>query len=273
MNVIQKSLPHPSADWHEFRARLGREVMQHPVITTNKFTNWFSQGDISLAQARAFMVQFSVFSNEFLCAQLRKTINAESIEEMRASKEILANEIGVVYRSQGKDTFDDTHYGATEGSIDGSRFYFRAAHFELLVRMAEHLELGFSDLGKRRLGLASTLFFCDELLRLYGSDDYTMAAAASFAVEHWAAAGFWDELIAGWRIFRDKANLPAMPLVFFTWHAQVEKNHAHHTEEELAGLYASHEIDEDLFMQVAREMLDGIECFWNGLEEQRLALA
>ncbi|MCZ6564527.1 MAG: hypothetical protein O6852_00100, partial [Gammaproteobacteria bacterium] len=46
-----------------------------------------------------FIVQFSIFSNQLLIAQLLKTINADSIEGMRASKEILANEIGVVFNS------------------------------------------------------------------------------------------------------------------------------------------------------------------------------
>jgi len=39
--------------------------------------------------------------------------------------------------------------------------------------------------------------FCDEHIRLYGSDDYNEAMGAAFAVENWAAAGFWKELISG----------------------------------------------------------------------------
>ena len=44
------------------------------------------------------MVQFSVFSNLFLLAQLRKVINSPSLHEMREGKEILANELGVVFK-------------------------------------------------------------------------------------------------------------------------------------------------------------------------------
>ena len=51
------------------------------------------------------MQQFSVFSQLFLVAQLQKIINAPTLEEMRDGKEILANEIGVVFK--GKDTRAD----------------------------------------------------------------------------------------------------------------------------------------------------------------------
>jgi len=39
------------------------------------------------AQVKYFIIQFSVFSNQFLIAQLHKMLNADTIDEMRASKE------------------------------------------------------------------------------------------------------------------------------------------------------------------------------------------
>ena len=83
----------------DFRARLDRDVLGHAVIRTNPYTAWFKDGTFSAAQARAFLVQFSVFSNQFLVAQLQKMINEDSLSAMRAAKEILANEIGVVFRA------------------------------------------------------------------------------------------------------------------------------------------------------------------------------
>jgi len=35
--------------------------------------------------------------------------------------------------------------------------------------------MGFNDLGKRSHGSKSTVFFCDELSRLYGSENYEIA--------------------------------------------------------------------------------------------------
>ena len=69
-------------------ARIDREVLHHPVIVDNRYTKWFEQGTFNRQQARDFLIQFSVFSNEFLFAQMRKMVNADSIEEMRASKEL-----------------------------------------------------------------------------------------------------------------------------------------------------------------------------------------
>ena len=252
-----------------FKARLERDVLGHAVIHANPYTAWFQRGQFSAEQARAFLIQFSVFSNQFLLAQLGKVLNAETLEEMRASKEILANEIGVGFRGPGGDAV----LGDTEGSIEGGVFHFRAAHFELLVRMARQFGLGFGELGKRRLGTEPTLFFCDELLRLYAHEDYQVSAAASWAVENWAAAGFWDELVDGWRLYRQRRTRKSLDTGFFTWHARLEANHARHTTEELASILRAHDIDQDRFVHNANEMLDAVLVFWRGLDEQRRSLA
>ena len=248
-----------------FRSRLERDVLGHEVIRANPYTAWFENGDFSREQARAFLVQFSVFSNQFLLAQLGKVLNAETLAEMRASKEILANEIGVGFRGANGDAL----LGDIEGSIEGGVFHFRAAHFELLLRMARHFGLEFSELGKRRLGTPATLFFCDELVRWYAHEDYTVAAAASWAIENWAAAGFWDQLVRGWQRYRDRRGPKNLDIGFFTWHARLEANHARHTSDELAEVLRDHAIDEDLFVAHANRMLDAVLVFWRGLDEQR----
>jgi Iron-containing redox enzyme len=252
-----------------FQARLDREVLGHPVIHANPYTAWFKHGDFSPAQARAFLVQFSVFSNQFLVAQLQKVLNAESLEEMRASKEILANEIGVGFRGTGGDAV----LGSTLGSVEGGTFHFSAAHFELLARMARQFGLDFADLGKRRFGTGATLHFCDELQRLYAHEDYQVAAAASWAVENWAAAGFWNELVEGWQRYGKRLQRETFDIGFFTWHARIEANHAQHTQDELAELLADHYIDEERFVKNANLMLDAVLVFWRGLDFQRAALA
>jgi hypothetical protein len=138
--------------------------------------------------------------------------------------------------------------------------------------MARQFGLDFADLGKRRLGTGSTLHFCDELVRLYGHEDYQVAAAASWAIENWAAAGFWDELVQGWERYAERMG-KRLDVGFFTWHARIEANHAQHTSDELAELLASHFIDEDRFVSTAAEMLDAVLVFWRGLDTQRAALA
>jgi hypothetical protein len=263
-----------------FQARIDQELLTHRIITNNAYTAWFALGDKSHEQIMSFIVQFSVFSNQFLVAQLQKTLNADTLEGMRASKEILANEIGVVFNSAAKATADPVHLErqgdgelvSTEGTVDGGVFRFRAAHFEWLLRIAEKLGLRFDDMGRRIHGTDSTLFFCDELIRLYGSEDYMTSQAASYAVENWAAAGFWDQLVTGLVKFNEQIELP-LPLAFFTWHARIEGQHAQHTQEELEELYFDREVDEDAFIETGNEMLDSVAAFWNGLDEQRRRIA
>jgi len=197
-------------DLARFRTRVSVVVHHHPVVVDNTYTRWFAGGEASAADVRHLAVQFSVFSHQFVEAQLRKVINASTLEQYRAGKEILMNELGVAFSGA-----PDAEGIAAEGTVDGSRYRHPAAHFEWLVRFAHPLGLSFHDLGKRRHATPATLFFCDELLRIYGAEDPSTAEGASYAVEHWAAAGFWKQLIAGLRAFKDR-ECPELPLGFWT---------------------------------------------------------
>jgi len=273
-----------SPEWERFFERVRSVVFEHPVVTGNTYCNWFEEGTASQAQVRDLCQQFSVFSNLFIVAQLLKTINAPTLEQARESKEILANELGVVFRSGRTspiqerpvesdqiERMGDPELVSTEGTVDGGTFKFSAAHFEWLLQFARPLGLSFDELGKRKHGTPSTLHFCDELARLYGSEDADVAEGASFAVEHWAAAGFWKQLIKGLDAYRDR-ECPDLRLAFFTWHDRVEDQHAAHTMDELRDAYKRPGFDEEKFLHGAHEMLDGVKVFWDGLDGRRRQL-
>ncbi|HMC09241.1 MAG TPA: hypothetical protein VKL22_07970 [Actinomycetota bacterium] len=258
-----------SQDLELFRKRVEEAVHHHPVVIDNTYTRWFAKGEATGEEVRHLAVQFSVFSHQFVEAQLRKVINAADLETYRAGKEILMNELGVVYRPPGgrrqaAGGDSDPEVVGTEGSVEASTFRFSAAHFEWLLNFGESLGLKFGDMGKRRHATPSTLFFCDELLRIYGSEDPSVGEGASFAVEHWAAAGFWKELIAGLKAFKERES-PLLPLGFWTWHDKIEDQHAAHTSDELGKAFDTPGFDEEKFLQGAQEMLDGVKAFWDGL--------
>jgi hypothetical protein len=249
------------------RRQIDDLVAHHPVVARNRYTRWFARGEATRGEVRHLAVQFSVFSHLFVEAQLRKVINAADLDTYRSGKEILLNELGVVFnpgRATAGATGTDPELVATEGTVDGGRFRFGAAHFEWLLRFAAPLGLGFDELGKRRHGSAPTLFFCDELLEVYGSEDASTAEGASYAVEHWAAAGFWKELIAGLETFKTR-ECAGLPLAFWTWHDKVEDQHASHTDDELVEAFAQPWFDEERFLAGATRMLDGVQAFWDGL--------
>jgi len=246
----------PDSALAAFKVRVDELIGSHPIVNSNQFTSWFSQGDASPEQLRQFTVQFSVFSHLFIEAQLRKCINAVDLASYRASKEILMNELGVMFTA--------------DGSIDNGRFRFTAAHFEWLAEFASHLGLEFNQIGKRKHGSASTLAFCDALMTWYSSEDESTAAGASHAIEHWAAAGFWKELIAGLKIIKE-SQIADLPLGFWVFHDQIEDQHAAHTDDELAAAFAKPDFCEEAFLAGGKAMLDAVAIFWNGLEEQRKA--
>jgi pyrroloquinoline quinone (PQQ) biosynthesis protein C len=269
------------SDFQDFLAEVDREFLQHHIITNNAYTCWFSEGTATDEQLRHFIRQFSVFSNQFLVAALLKTINSPTLQQSRATREILLNELGVIYRQlnrstdsrltrtqEEKDREGDPELVSTEGTVDGGICRFRAAHFEWLIDVAEGLGLDYADIGKRKHGRPTTLHFCDELIRLYGSDEPHIAEGASFAVENWAAAGFWQELEDGLLHIKQTRH-PHLRLAFFTWHNRVEAQHAGHTLEELEEVYFKSDFDRAKFMQGGREILDAIAIFWDGLNSDR----
>src|SRR5262249_22964919 len=91
-------------DFVALKQTIEQKFMGHPIVTHNAYTKWFSRGEISPEQLRQFTVQFSVFSNQFLLAALNRVINADTLESSRESKEILMNELGVVYNKVRKGT-------------------------------------------------------------------------------------------------------------------------------------------------------------------------
>jgi hypothetical protein len=269
-------------DFRDFLAQVDRELMHHRIILENAYTRWFARGEATDAELKHFIKQFSVFSNQFLVAALLKVINAPSLPQMRAGKEILMNELGVVYRKpdqkvtvgngkteEQKDLEGDPELVNIEGTVDGSIYRHRAAHYEWMLGVGEPLGLGYDDLGKRRHGRPTTLKFCDELQRLYGSEDPWIAEGASFAVENWAAAGFWQELEDGLLKIK-KARIPGLRLAFFTWHNRVEGQHAGHVMDELEEAYFDPEFDREKFFQGGREVLEAVATFWDGLEADRV---
>lgn len=268
-------------DFRKFLTRVNGELLSHRIIRSNPYSRWFAKGEATDAELKHFIKQFSVFSNLFLIAQLLKVINAPSLEQMRAGKEILMNELGVIYRKQRaeaaagaksegqKDIEGDPALVSIEGSIEGSTYKHRAAHYEWMLGVGEPLGLGYGDLGKRRHGTGTTLHFCDELNRTYGSEDPMIAEGASFAVENWAAAGFWQDLEDGLVALKEK-RIPNLKLAFFTWHNRVEGQHAAHVMDELEEAYFSEGFDEEKFFQGGREILEAVATFWDGLEDDRI---
>lgn len=272
-------------EYQNFLKRVENEIMSHEVIHNNLYTRWFAKGDFSLEQTKHFVTQFSVFSNLFIIAQLKKVINSESLEEMHRAKEILLNELGVIFnhkvqesesqkakRAEDSENLGDPEVVVAEGTIEGGTFRFKAAHFEWLLVLGKSLNLGFNDLGKAKHGTKTTLHFTDALADIYGSDNFSTAAGASYAVENWAAAGFWKELIQGLKIFRERHNLK-LPLAFFTWHDKVEEQHATHTQDELKEIFYYEHFDEDEFIRAGQKMLDACLVFWNGLDADRQKVA
>ena len=89
-------------EFERFLQEVDRDLLHHRIVTDNAYTRWFREGTATDDELRHFVRQFSVFSNQFLVAALLRVINAPTLQQARAAKEILMNELGVIYRRDGR---------------------------------------------------------------------------------------------------------------------------------------------------------------------------
>ena len=92
---------------------------------------------------------------------------------------------------------------------------------------------------------------------------------ASFAVENWAAAGFWKELIAG--LEKIKATKRARPAARLLHLARQDRGPAQASTRGTSfdACYDSPKFREEPFIRAGVTMLDGVKVFWDGLNDLR----
>lgn len=255
---------------NDLETLIRRDLFDHPVITRNAYTEWFARGEADEEQVAELLMQFSVFSNHFLVVQVKRMVNAGTLEGEACARNILLNELGVAL---------DTHTGSAEGKT----FRSMNAHLNWLRESGAALGLSPTELGKWANASESTRRFLDGLDRTYGSRDGNVGAGASFAIETWAAFGigagpelerrnFWKQLIVGLEKFnarRAAAGLKTVPLAFFKFHFETEAGHGAGVWKELEETRHQPGFDARKFINGGRRALDAIQTFWTGLDESR----
>ena len=99
--------PEQGARYRRFLARVAKEFLTHPVVVDNRYTRWFAAGEATDDELRHFTTQFSVFSNQFLIAQLKKMIASDSIDSTSQ---------GYTYRRSGPISRESTPSGSAPDS-------------------------------------------------------------------------------------------------------------------------------------------------------------
>ena len=240
-----------SGDLARFRSRVEALVHHHPVVVDNAYTRWFATGSADRDEVRHLTVQFSRVQPPVRRGAApqgperrrpRLLPGGQGDPDERAGRRVQA---GPRRRLRGRGRGPRDRVDRRNGRRRALPVHRRPFRVAAPLRRPDRPRV--RRLGKRRHGTPSTLFFCDELLRIYGSDDSSIAEGASYAVEHWAAAGFWKELIAGLTAFKAR-ECPELPLGFWIWHDKIEDQHAAHTADELAEAFFRPDFDEQRFL-------------------------
>ena len=239
--ISHKSNSYYVDNWSTFHKKVSNKMNEHPIIKNNNYTKQFAKGDAPLIEQQVLIQQFSVFNKWFLVAQLLKIINTPDIYEMQ---------------------------------IGNEKYNIINSHFEWLIDLAYKLGLSYKEIGKREYGSLHTLYLCDELKRLYGSDDLIVSAAAAYAYETWVQTNFWDEIIVGFEKINKKRlenGQSLLPLYFWTYNSRIEKQNMKNTVQDLKKMYVNGYIhDEQKFIYICLTMLDAIDVFWSNLNKTEL---
>lgn len=259
-------------EFDEFWKAIQTEIHVHPVITENVYCKWFKKGEFTKPQLLDLFKQFAVFSKWFLLAQMMRLLNASDLEAETHARYILANELGV-----------KTHPG---GSTEDMPFKTSWAHINWLRDTAKTIGLSSIDLGSWETASPATRAFIHGLEKTYGSKDGEIGRGASYAIETWAAWGlglgqesesnnFWKELITGIEIYNRNNRNPGeapIPLDFFLFHFNCEKDHGDNVLEELKGSFFKPGFDGGKFIMAGKQALEAIHTFWLGLDQTRREL-
>lgn len=250
-------------------------LYDHEVVRNSRYCKWFKLGNANTPQIIDLIEQWFVFSRHFPWIQAKRMSNSDTWEGEEGAREILMNECGVPINMR-------------TGKAEGNPFSHENAHLNWLRVIARDLGLDPSPdkMGRWIDGSPSTIAFLEGLDRTYGSFDGQVGAGASFAIEScWAGYGlgipeleadnFWNELIAGLDAYNSKYRQGLSPLdtSFFSYHRDLEIEHARNVEDELIETILHTQFNEEKFFdQGALPALDAINMFWVGLYEKAMQL-
>ena len=158
---------------------------------------------------------------------------------------------------------------STEGTVDGGRFRFGAAHFEWLLRFGRPARTSASTTSASDATApwprsTSATSSCGSTAPRIRRSPRARASRSSTG----RPPGSGRSSSQGLEAFKAR-ECPDLPLAFWTWHDKVEDQHAAHTDDELAEAFHTPGFDGERFLQGASEMLDGVKVFWDGLERDR----
>jgi pyrroloquinoline quinone (PQQ) biosynthesis protein C len=222
-------------------------VLQHGAVN-NSYLTWFRQGSATHEEFCDFAIEFYNFARFFPKILVAQLVNTED--------ESVADELTRVLYSELGDGIPENRH-------------------ELLYRQfLRSLNIDIHQALQRPM-MPSTQAYISGMEALYSSGNHEQALGASFGLENMAIT-MWDHLIPGLQSLH-RERYPALELKYFTFHRELESAHeeamvhAVTALEEHSSSHGNLSIRERQDFHVGvRQVLDYLEGFWMGLEDQRL---
>lgn len=233
--------------------KIGLRIINHPIISNNRYLARFGEGKLTQAQARHEAQQFSVFAIQFNAAQAQLVANSQTEEEWLERTKILANEMGAPY-SHGFD-----------GDLKGT-WNIKYNHHTWLLDMCKDLGLEFSDIGKLWVANAGSKAFLDAIFKHYTHSDPNISSGATFGIENWAANNLWKPWLSGMNAYNSQqAEGNKVSLSYIKYHDIEERHHSQATITELLANFIEPWFDAEKFLDSAEKILtEGVQAYYEG---------
>lgn len=224
-----------------------RDFVLHHGAINNSYLNWFRQGLASNEELYDFAVEFYNFARFFPKILVAQLVNTED--------ESVADELTRVLYSELGDGHPENRHELLY------RHFLRSLDIDIHQALTTPM-------------MPSTQAYIGGLEELYSSGNHEQALGASFGLENMAIT-MWDHLIPGLQSIRHE-RYPGLDLRYFTFHRELESAHEEAMVHAVAALEGHSSVQGNLsirerqdFYGGVRQVLDFLEGFWMGLENQR----
>lgn len=224
-----------------------RDYVLHHGAINNAYLNWFRNGLASDPELYDFAVEFYNFARFFPKILVAQLVNTEDESVADELTRVLFSELG-------------------EGNPE-NRHELLYRHFLRSIDIDIHQAL-------TRPMMPSTRAYIEGMEELYSCGNHEQALGASFGLENMAIT-MWDHLIPGLHALRQR-RYSGMDMRYFTFHRELESSHEEAMVHAVAALENHSSVQGNLsnrerqdFHAGVRQVLDFLEGFWMGLEQQR----
>lgn len=233
----------------EFIDFVEQKIRQSWIIVNNPYTNWFKRGNLSIEDLQRLTIELVSYENFLYIAQCLKSLYMPGAG--------LPNQNRFASDDLGENLICNWNI-----SMNHQDFDLQKTQYELLLNVAEAIELDYQDIQPAKALKSSVEFGKKGLIALIGNKDHWIASGASLANE--IALSYWHSLYEGIKVFNEQEKRQ-IPLSLFEVKQAYSKYSTSTVKQEIEYLLTLESFNRQHFIMGVEYFLKEVAEFWEGL--------